>query len=506
MAKKTKVRAEPEIETNGYVARVGAWVSTPDERWFTSLCEFFDRETIEAVLRDPMTYHTEAMRIANFVYNKSGIVAHAIDYMVALPLLHKIIRCDKKNKNAAQKNVDAMRKVLNLIEDETFIRDALHTEMNNGICFYYLETVKRKQSKSKRLDTFTVESIIEINGAEINASIITLPYDYTKIIGKRNGRYVLAFNLEYFDNYSGLDLEMKILGMPEEIRKAYKEWLEKPNGEPWIKLDNDHTICRKIRAKDIEPWGRPLALGALEDILYRDKFYDAKLHTITDNNNRIIYQILPEGRDKGTCALTEKQIDKQHSAFQDAVMVKTDAGGIKAFSVYPGTKIDTITASTDIFDDDKESTLGTDIAFDMGVCAGLLGATVTTTEAALEKNLQMITAQVYQWVYELQNELNYVINACIIQDSKSTTQVYYFPTSFANQDSFFKNMMSLYTNASGSMRFVIAASGVDNDIYLATLDEEIENGFFDKYKPHQTAYTYTGEKSSTGDKAAEGSE
>lgn len=33
----------------------------------------------------------------------------------------------------------------------------------------------------------------------MNASIIPLPYEYTKIVGRKNNRNVIAFNLRYFD-------------------------------------------------------------------------------------------------------------------------------------------------------------------------------------------------------------------------------------------------------------------------------------------------------------------
>ena len=56
-------------------------------------------------------------------------------------------------------------------------------------------------------------------------------------------------------------------------------------------------------------------------------------------------------------------------------------------------------------------------------------------------------------------------------------------------------MKSLYTDASGSFTFLVAASGVDPDVYMTVMDEEIENGIFEKYKPHQTAFTNSGNDS-----------
>ena len=54
---------------------------------------------------------------------------------------------------------------------------------------------------------------------------------------------------------------------------------------------------------------------------------------------------------------------------------------------------------------------------------------------------------------------------------------------------------SLYTDAGGSFGFLVAATGIDPDAYMAVLDEEIEQGIFDKYKPHQTSFTLSNKNS-----------
>ena len=101
----------------------------------------------------------------------------------------------------------------------------------------------------------------------------------------------------------------------------------------------------------------------------------------------------------------------------------------------------------------------------------------------------MITAQLYTWVYEWQTELNYVINKNIIKDDKNKVEIYYFPTSFVNRKTFFDQMKTLYSEASGSLTFLVASAGIDPDVYFNILDQEIEDGIYEKYKPHQTSWT-----------------
>ena len=338
------------------------------------------------------------------------------------------------------------------------------------------------------MNEYYVENIVEINEVGINASIISLPWKYTKIVGKKNGRYVLAFNLRYFDDYTGDKLERKLRKYPEEIVKAYNSRNTRTTGGDWVILDNDHTMCRKIKCKDSEPWGRSLIIAALADVLYKDYFTDTKRNVLDEINNKIIYQTFPEGKDKGSSSLTGKQQEQQHATVRQAVMNKNSRGGISFFSVAAGTKLDSIDVSTDIFDSKNESDLNDQISLDLGISSALIGAMTTGNYGASQSNLEMITAQLYVWVNEWQNELNYVINKNIIQNEKNRVEVYYFPTSFVNRKSFFDMMKGLY-DVGGSLSFLIASTGVDPDAYFSVLDEEIDNKIYEKYLPHLNSNT-----------------
>ena len=169
-------------------------------------------------------------------------------------------------------------------------------------------------------------------------------------------------------------------------------------------------MCRKIKCKDSEPWGRSLVIAALSDVLYKDYFVDTKRNVLDEINNKIIYQTFPEGKDKGSCALSKTQQENQHNTVKQAVTNKNSRGGISFFSVAAGTKLDSINVDIDIFDSKNESDLNNQISLDLGICSSLIGAMATGNFAAGQSNLEMITAQLYSWIYEWQNELNFVIN------------------------------------------------------------------------------------------------
>ncbi len=466
-----------------------------------AISSHFTSEEIKAILADPIGHHELTRKLAMFVYNSEGVVTNAIDYMVSMPCLDRVI-CGKKRvlgkyfgKNKLEKYKDLMRSTLETIDDKKFIRDVLFTDMNEGTSFYYFETSNMPVDRTRNLNDFDVDNIVELCDLGMNAVMMPLPYEWCQIIGRKNGRNVVAFNLRYFDEFAGqAEQQRKLKKFPQEIRKAYHEWKNADtNIGNWHILDVDHTFTHKIKCKISEPWGRPLAIAAIIDILYKDEFVDTKRNVLRELNNKIIYQTFPEGRDKSVCALTETQQKNQHAKVKEAVMTKNNRGGTSFFSVAAGTKINVVDVSaTEIFDGKNEDDLTDNIAMDLGMAAALLNGSGSGNYSSQQNNLELINAQIYTWVQEIQNELNYIINKCIIKDRKKWVEVYYLPTSLVNRKNFFEMMKSLYLEASGSLTFLIASTGVNPDIYFNVLDEELDNKIFDKYVPHQTAYTQTG--------------
>lgn len=491
----SRTNLDKTYEFNSYVTN-----SLIDAVFQCGIYDYFSKDDIKNILRDPITFHEDAIRLSNFVYTKNGIVSNSIDYMTALPCLDRVITAQNKKQTKKTKiNKELMRSALKVIDDKYFIRNALFTEMLDGTAFFYFETKKKTMNDAKFMTDYDVENIVEINALGINASIITLPWQYTKIVGKKNGRYVLAFNLRYFDDFTGESLDRKLKKYPIEIVEAYNKRNKSNNtvGD-WYVLDNNKTMARKIKCKDSEPWGRSLVIAALADVLYQDYFVDTKRNVLDEVNNQVIYQTFPEGREKGSCALTRTQQEAQHNTVKQAITNKNNRGGISFFSVAAGTKLDSIDVDIDILDSKNEANLNEQISLDLGICASLIGAMSTGNFASGQINLEMITAQLYSWIYEWQNELNFVINKNIIQDPKNEVSVYYFPTSFANRKDFFEMMRSLYMDAGGSLNFLLASTGVDVDAYLSVLDEEIESGIFEKYQPHKTAYTLSSSDNNVG--------
>ena len=487
-------------EFNSYFGTIP--MSELDDIFGCSISTAFTPEEIRMIIKDPITNHSLTRKLAMFVYNSEGVVTNAIDYMVSLPCLDRVVYGKKRlfHKTKLNNNKDLMLSTLNNINDKKFIRDVLFTDMNEGTSFYYFETTSKQVDRTKFMRDYDVENIMEINDLGLNASMIPLPYEYCKIVGRKNGRYVVAFNLRYFDEFFGEDKQRRLRKYPLEISKAYTTWEQGgKSSSNWVVLDNNHTIAHKIKCKISEPWGRPLAIAAISDILYQDEFTDTKRGVLREINSQVVVQTFPEGRDKGTCALTKTQQENQHDKVKQAVMTKNNRGGTTFVSVAAGTKLDSLDINnTDIFDEKNEGNLTDKIALDLGIASSLLNGSGSGNYSSQQNNLELINAQIYSWIQEIQAELNYVINACIIKDNRNKVEVYYLPTSLVNRQQFFEMMKSLYLEASGSLTMLIASTGINPEVYFNIMDEEIDNKIFDRYLPHQTAFTQSNKSNDKG--------
>lgn len=467
--------------------------------WFNIL-DYYDERQLRNMIAYPMENNQALRELSLILYSMNGSVTNSIDYMVSLPTLDKVVITHGNNKKKKNVNKELMLSILRKIKDKEIIRDALFRGMVEGISFHYFETATRPIDRKKFLNDFDVDSIVEINEANVNATIISLPADYTRIVGLKNSNYVIAFNLEYFNDGTGETAERKLKKYPKEIREAYRKWRDGLITGNWYVLDSDKTIVHKIKSKRDEPWGRPLALAAVKDILYSDSFVETKRGVLDEINNKVIYQTFPRGQQQGTSALTKSQQQQQHDAVKSAITNKGNRSGISFFSVAADTKIASIdTSNIAIFDSKNEEGLNDKIALDLGLSASLLNGVGSGTYSSQVLNLELITSQIMQWIAQIEAELNKCINKNIIKDKKNWVEVKYLPITHVNKKEMVSNCKELYTLGRGSLSLWASACGVSPDAFFALLDEEKENGIEKKYPPHQTSYTLSGRDRNSDD-------
>lgn len=467
------------------------------------ILHYYKIEELERMVCRPMENNKALRDLSLMLYGKNGIFRNTVDYLRALPSLNHVIINKGKSLAKKKNNTKLMELVLKSIRHKQFIRDALFKGMVEGVAFYYFETTTSPTQNKKFLNDFEAQTITEINDINefgINAHIISLPTDYTQIVWTKNSSYVICFNLNYFQMNDSVSLEQKLKQFPEEIRNAYYEWQKnKFKTSNWVVLDNTKTIVHKIGSKREEKWGRPIVLAAINDILYGDYFTKTKRNVLDEINNQLIYQVFPEGKEKGTPALTKEQQQRQHETVKNAVVRKNNKGGTSFFSVTAGTKIDSIkVANTEIFDAKNEKNLNDEIALYLGIAASLLNGVGSGSYSAQQLNLKLISAQLFEWVEEIETELNKCISANIIKDNNNTVECRYIPLTSINSPETVTNYKDLYLQGCGSLTYWILACGEDPEVYLAKLDEEIESGMYEKYRPHLTSYTLSSNDKKAG--------
>jgi len=459
----------------------------------------YDIKDIQRIIRDPMTYNDEARALSRAIYSANGIVTNVVDYMVALPVLNPVIVPHGESANKKRKNKQAVRDVWRTIRGDEVVRDGIMCSLIEGVYFAYLEIIERPLPKDRSLDDWTVANIVEINDTTgVNAAVISLNPDYTRIVGIRDGMYQLAFDLRYFDVRDRTTTEMKLRQYPKEIRRAYNDW-KTGKGKQWAVLSTDHTIAVKYRAKRSEPYGRPLALAAIDDILYDADDTKAKRAALDEACNRIYWQEFPQGAQKGQSALTGPQQEKQHETVRQALQKKGHSSGYTTFfSVAAGTNINALKPDVSILDDDADNSNRKKISQSLGFAGSLLTGEGTSSFSSQENNLQLITAQIFEIVGMIITEINKAINRCVIKSPAYRTEIQFLPITYCNRKAFVDMVKDLYLQGKGSLAMWASAVGIDPDAFFDTLDEELENDIEHKYPVHMTSFTYTGDKGEAG--------
>ena len=98
--KRGRPRKNPVVETNSQSSptseKTNEFNSYSDKMLFESifrcgLYDYFTKDEIDSVLRNPIANHETAIRLSEFVYGKNGIVSNSIDYVTALMTLDRIV-------------------------------------------------------------------------------------------------------------------------------------------------------------------------------------------------------------------------------------------------------------------------------------------------------------------------------------------------------------------------------------------------------------------------------
>lgn len=69
----------------------------------------------------------------------------------------------------------------------------------------------------------------------------------------------------------------------------------------------------------------------------------------------------------------------------------------------------------------------------MGIAGSLLNGSSSGSYSSQENNLELITAQLFQWVEQIITEINKCISINIIADKRNWVECKYLPMTFVNK-------------------------------------------------------------------------
>lgn len=462
------------------------------------------REILD-MAKDPMHHMTELRRWAKWAYYSNGTVTTAVDSLTGLHSLDYIVVAKPKKAGTARKgyrqSADRMNSVLRSMRYKEVIRDAIFHNANEGMYVGYMETRTVPVEHKMALTDIDVQGITEINSAGINTIVISLPLEYTRIIGRRNNCYEVAFDLRYFQGMREDERKRRLQGFPRQIQEAWSKFEqgEFSDGASWLRLDWRRTIVTKIKSGQSDPYGVPFAVAALDDIDYAKYFVNTKRRVLDTVNNQIYYETFPEGKEKGTSALSKTQQENQHNTVKQALTQRSSATGISFFSLAAGTHMDRLPVDISLLDEENENAIKEDVNEDIGFAAAALSGSSTGNYATATLNLEIISNNVFTWIEAIVEELNKCLNYNVIRDSSYRIEFRVLPITFVNRDKQVKFFSDLYARGKGSLLAWIASTGVNADDYLSLMDYELEEDFENRYPVHKTSFTVTGKDAPDGD-------
>lgn len=483
-----------QVELNGYSDTIGFINS-----FFYS--ENVSEEELKQYIQYPMLYNRQIRNISKRMYNLHGLYGRTTDKMVAAPTLdHLIIPYNTTKK--AKKRADYLNYFFRKINHKLSTRDVLHAGLTEGMYVAILRNTK-PQNKNLNLSSGFVENLDKIEGLAFSTNVMLQPLnrDYVKFIGFMNGDYVCAFDMMYFDQFKHGGLIAEIKNYPPDFIKAYNEY-RKDGSKRWYILDQKTTFAYKYRSQIDEPYGRPLGLQALNDILFSESYTDSQRGNLKENSGTIRWLKQPMGEKQGQCSLNKEAQQNQYNNFKTAVFSNTQKANNKiaqttTLVLAPGTEVGKLETDKTFLENTLTDENMTAVSTDLGLAlAALNGQGEGASYSSLAVNIDLLLAEVFQMLEQIEWQYTKLLNNFLEVKDDEWTEIHYLKTSILNRDKQFSTAKDLYTLAGGSRLYLYAAGTGDFNTYMKLMDYEKEMGFDDKYLPHPTSYTI----SDSGDK------
>ena len=482
--KDTELLASHDVEINSVI----------DYDMVNSFYGYFDYYTKEQLMQyvsNPMFYHKQLMDVSEKMYNRNGIYGQTISKMVSAPSLDAVIvPCDTKKKN--KKNLNQAYDIFNnKINHKLSTRDILYNSLLYGEYVAILRDTKKKNID--RPQDYAYGKNIEGAGYVDNVMLQPLDLKYCRFEGFANGDYVVSYDMQYFDMFSGTNLVGEIQNYPREFLIGYNTY-KKDGMKRWMLLPQKSTFAYKFHGAINESHGRPLAVFAILDMLFADDYTDSQRNNMYENSSTIRWMELPQGEKVGSCSLNKDQQTNQYNAFKNAVKSsdtkRNRLGGTTTLKLAPGSKIGKLENSDTFLKDTLTEENNKAISTSLGIALSALNGTGQgASYSTLQTNIDLLLSEVFSILEQVSFQYTKLINNYLGLSNENRLDFMYLNTSSLNSDKQFEKYKELYTLAGGSRTMLYSSACGNANLYMRLMDYENSENYDEKYMPHMTSYT-----------------
>lgn len=467
--------------------------STSDFDMINSFYGYFDYYTKEQLLQyvsNPMFYHKQLMDVSEKMYNRNGMYGQTISKMVSAPSLDAVIvpsNVGSDYKEILNKAYDIFN---NKINHKLSTRDILFNSLLSGEYVAIWRDTKKRNIE--RPQDYASGKNIEGVGYLDNVMLQPLDLRYCRFEGFANGDYVVSFDMQYFDMFSGTNLVGEIQNYPREFLIGYNTY-KKDGMKRWMLLPQKSTFAYKFHGAINESHGRPLAVFALLDMLFAEDYTDSQRNNMYENSSTIRWMKLPES-EKGKCSLNPEQQNNQYNAFKNAVKSsdtrKNRLGGTTTLKLAPGSEVGKLENNNSFLKDTLTDENNKAVSTSLGLAiSSLNGQGEGASYSTLQVNIDLMLSEVFSILEQVSFQYTKLINNHLNLSDDNRLDFMYLNTSSLNSDTMFDRYKELYTLAGGSRTMLYSSACGNANLYIRLMDFEKSEGYREKYLPNQTSFT-----------------
>lgn len=462
---------EPTKEKQKLFAGVGDIIANYNGR----TAEYdYSLDQVHRFQSNPVRYNKELRNLSMYYYSKYGIVNQTYNLYRNYHSLESSLKSTNPKSNKAKEDKEKIAEFDNNILSKPLIRDIIFEAVSKGTAIGYLVGKNKNSVQMLDLDYYLPFRMI---GGKWQCQV-----DLLKFVANYN-QYKDMPNDWLPQN---LEVTRELNFQPQEVRRAFRRY-QSGNGDRIYNLQLDKTFVVKSMATQDERLGRPLCIGAIDDLIHKDLLRNAEIAVF----ERIIslMLVLNMGGSNKDCDidLTEDEMKALYNQVK-SVLQGDAKKGIRLFGLPHWAKLEPIKVDLDALNSNVFKRNEDSIIVSLGV-QGILGGDTGQSFASGQLSLRILIANIFAILEQIEESLfNYQYS--LLTEADDCVYTRSFNRSLIMDESKIVEVLKSMSDKGFSIKAVLDSIGVDFDDYIdQTLYETEELELQEKVKPYQSSAT-----------------